>query len=267
MRTLVFLVPFVALCALGPQAAPAEENSPRGGLLGEQRGPIVQYLQEIDQIEKQAAEAKARARARLLDSLGQKRVDLPGEAQKTTPGLIGTAIVDGQPSGIAFHYEHGKLFPRELVWDRFHKQVDGKTDFPDLNITLVGYVEVPHEMTVKVSQAAGGVNGDHGTLFIDDRQIGQVGDDTAKAEVYLLTLSAGVHPVRWVLTAGTFQNSQLKFEDPRSGELLKVYYDEAQRRETGAADAREGVEAAADPSEWVQAMGPNHWRWVPLARP
>jgi hypothetical protein len=135
-----------------------------------------------------------------------------------------------------------------------------------VSITLLGQVEVPREMTVKVSQAAGGVNGDHGTLFIGDRQLGQVGDDTAKAEVYILTLPAGVHPVRWVLTGGTFQNNLLKFEDPNSGELLRVFYDDAQRRLSGAADAREGVEAAADPAEWLKAMGPAHWRWVPLGK-
>ncbi|HEX5106296.1 MAG TPA: hypothetical protein VFV87_20895 [Pirellulaceae bacterium] len=260
MRALIFCILFVA-CSFGRQTARAEENS-----LADAHRAFDQYLHEIDQIERQAAQSKAEARARLLDALGLKGAFPPAQAQKATPGLIGTAIVDGRPSGVAFHYEHGKLFPRELVWDRFHKQVDGQTYFPDLNITLVGHVEVPHEMTAKVSQAAGGVNSDHGTLFIDDRQIGQVGDDTAKAEIYLLTLSAGIHSVRWVLTAGTFQNSQLKFEDPRTGELLKVFYDEVQRRETGAADAREWVEAAADPSEWVKAMGPNHWRWVPLAK-
>jgi hypothetical protein len=121
-------------------------------------------------------------------------------------------------------------------------------------------------MTVKISHAAGGVNGDHGTLYVGGRQLGQVGDDTAKAEVYLVTLPSGVQPIRWMLTGGTFQNSLLQFEDPRTDELLRVFHDDAQRHETRAADAREGIEVNADPSEWVKAMGPNHWRWVPLGK-
>jgi hypothetical protein len=193
------------------------------------------------------------------------RGDILGQSQQT-PGLIGAALANGKPSGTVFYYEHARMFPRELVWDRFHRTVDGRLELPSLNITLVGYVEVPHEMAIKVSQAAGGVNGDHGTLFIGDRQLGQVGDDTAKAEVYVLALPAGVHPIRWVLTGGTFQNSLLKFEDPRTSELLKVFYDDAQRRQSGADSAREVVEACGDPSEWLKALGPHHWRWVPLGR-
>jgi hypothetical protein len=230
---------------------------------------IQRYLHEIEEIEKGAAQAKAAARAQLLKVLGQE----PGaplapapRAKESTPGLIGTATIEGEPSRVAFHYEHGKLFPRELIWDRFHKPTaDGGVHRPNISITLLGKVEVPHEMTVKVRQAAGGVNGDHGTLYIGDRQIGQVGDDTAKAEVYVLTLPAGVHPVRWVLTGGTFQNNLLKFEDAQTGELLRVFYDDAQYRESGAAEAREGVEACADPTEWLKALGDSHWRWVPLA--
>lgn len=264
MRKLTCLTVLITCHLLISSLSRAEEDVEIDAMMHGESRPILQYLQEIDQIEMRAAQAKAEARARLLNALGRQRATRQEEPQKTTPGLIGTAIVDGQQSGVAFHYEHGQLFRRELVWDRFHKQVEGKTQFPDLNITLVGYVEVPHEMTVKISQAAGGVNGDHGTLFVGDRQLGQVGDDTAKAEVYLLTLPAGTHPIRWVLTGGTFQNSLLKLEDPRTGELLRVFSDESQRRKTGADQASEGLEAGDDPSEWVQAMGPHHWRWVPL---
>jgi hypothetical protein len=230
---------------------------------------VKQYLAEIETIDAQAAKARAEARARLLDALAQARTpDRPAQEQKTgetAPGLIGAATIEGEPAGVAFHYEHGKLFPRELIWERFHRTSDGVTQFPNVTITLLGRVEVPQAMTVKISQAAGGVNGDHGTLFVGSRQLGKVGDDTAKAEVYLVSLPAGVHPVRWVLTGGTFQNNLLRLEDPATGQLLRVFYDGQERRKSGAAEAREHVEAAADPSEWLKAMGPNHWRWVPLA--
>jgi hypothetical protein len=278
----IILAIFFSLCVLGLRTAAGEENQPLADPSGVQkielllrgeadhapalRSAMFQYLREIDEIDKRSAEAKAEAREKLLSALGKLPAD-PAAKGASTPGLIGTAIVNGEPSGIAFHYEHGKLFPRELIWERFHRASGGPDPQSSVSITLLGHVEVPREMTVKVSQAAGGVNGDHGTLFIGDRQLGQVGDDTAKAEVYVLTLPAGVHPVRWVLTGGTFQNNLLKFEDPNSGELLRVFYDDSQRRLSGAANAREGVEAAADPTEWLKAMGPAHWRWVPLGKP
>jgi hypothetical protein len=276
----IALAILVSQCVLGLRSAAGEENQPLGEQSGVQkielllrgeadhapalRSAMFQYLQEIDEIDKRAAEAKAQAREKLLRAFGKLPADAAPKAE-ITPGLIGAATVNGEPSGIAFYYEHGKLFPRELIWERFHGK-SGPDPQTSVTITLLGQVEVPREMTVKVSQAAGGVNGDHGTLFIGDRQLGQVGDDTAKAEVYVLTLPAGVHPVRWVLTGGTFQNNLLKFEDPNSGELLRVFYDDAQRRLSGAADAREGVEAAADPTEWLKVMGPAHWRWVPLGK-
>jgi hypothetical protein len=225
---------------------------------------VKQYLAELEAIDAQAAKAKAEARARLLDALGQAAAEPDKPSRGTTSGLIGAATIEDEPAGVAFHYEDGKLFPRELIWERFHQTKDGVAHFPNVTITLLGQVEVPQDMTVKVSQAAGGVNGDHGTLFIGERQIGQVGDDTAKAEVYLLKLPAGVHPVRWVLTGGTFQNNLLKFEDPSTGEPLRVFYGDEQRKQSGAADAREHIEAAADPSEWLQAIGSRHWRWVPV---
>ena len=69
-----------------------------------------------------------------------------------------------------------------------------------------------------------------------------------------------------MLTGGTFQNNLLRFEDPVTGQLLRVFYDGEQRRQSGAAEAREHVEAAADPTEWLTTVA-GHWRWVPLGKP
>jgi hypothetical protein len=259
-----FLALVIASGLVWQMTAVADELGPAGD--DAVRQAVARYLAEIDEINKEAVQARAAARARLLDALGQPRSQPEKESPKTAPGLIGAATIEGEPAGVAFHYEHGKLFDRELIWSRFHQPIEGGIHFPNVTITLLGQVEVAQPMTVKVSQAAGGVNGDHGTLFIGDRQIGQVGDDTAKAEVYLLTLPAGIHPVRWVLTGGTFQHSLLKFEDPSSGELLPLSYTADQRHQSGAAAAREHVEAAADPTEWLKGLGTTHWRWVPVAK-
>ena len=89
--------------------------------------------------------------------------------EKRTPGLIGLAHKNGDPTQIAYHYPHGKVFPADLIRSRFH---DGETEWPPVEIALVGYVEVPHEMAVDVYHAAGGVNGDHGTLWVDGRERG-----------------------------------------------------------------------------------------------
>jgi len=175
MRWLTCLAVIVVCCALWLLPAAAEEQ--QAGRAGGSVDATLRYLREIEEIEKQAAQAKAASRARLLDVLGQERSALRPESRDTTPGLIGAALVAGEPSGIAFHYEHGQLLARELIWERFHKESEGRVHRPSISIALLGYVEVPHEMTVKVQHAAGGVNEDHGTLFVGERQLGQVGDD------------------------------------------------------------------------------------------
>jgi len=191
----------------------------------------------------------------------QTRGDQAGSAsEKRTPGLIGLAHKNGEPTQIAYHYPHGKVFPADLIRSRFH---DGETELPSVEIALVGYVEVPHKMDVHVYHAAGGVNGDHGTLFLDDHQIGQVGDDMAKNVVYTLTLPQGTHEIRWVLTGGLFQTNLLKFQTATTGDLLSVYHTAKQRDETGAAKAAKTIDAQGTVEGWPP-VDPKNWLRVSL---
>jgi hypothetical protein len=162
-------------------------------------------------------------------------------------GLIGTAEKDGEATRIAYHYPHGKVFPPALIRNQFH---DGEVNRPGVKIELVGYVEVPEVTQVDIFHAAGGVNEDHGTLYIDNRQIGQVGDDTVKNVIYTLALPKGTHPVRWVLTGGTFQANLLKFQDVKTGELLRVFHTAKQRAETGADKAVKTIDAQGELAGW-----------------
>jgi len=179
----------------------------------------------------------------------------PVANEERISGLIGTAQKNGEATGVAYHYPHGKVFPAGLIRGRFH---DDEKDLPNVRIELVGYVEVPREMAVDIFHAAGGVNGDHGTLHLDGRQLGQVGDDTVKNVIYRRTLPQGIHEVRWVLTGGLFQANLLKFQDAEGGKLLTVFHTPAQREETGAAKAAEIVDAQGDVEGW-----PHPWTRLP----
>jgi hypothetical protein len=173
-------------------------------------------------------------------------------------GLIGLARMNGEPTRIAYHYPHGKVWPAELIRSKFHD--DDTKPRPSVVITMVGYLEVPRAMAVRIYHAAGGVNEDHGTLFIGDRRIGQVGDDTAKSVVYELKLAEGTHPIRWELTGGTFQTNLLKIQNAETGELLSVYHTPKEVEETGAGAAAVTVDAqgivdgwpTVDPEKWVR---------------
>ena len=183
--------------------------------------------------------------------------DRPAENCKS--GLIGTAVKDGEPTRIAYHYPHGKVFPPGLIRDQFH---DGELNRPSVQIELVGYVEVPAEMKIDIYHAAGGVNQDHGTLYIDDRQIGQVGDDLAKFIVHTLTLRKGVHHIRWVLTGGTFQPNLLKIQDAKTGELLSVFHTARQLDDTGASKAVKTIDAQGEIDGWPPDF--KTWNRVPV---
>jgi hypothetical protein len=174
-------------------------------------------------------------------------------------GLIGTAQKNGEPTGIAYHYPHGKIFPPALIRDQFH---DGELNRPSVRIELIGYVDVPEETKLDIYHAAGGVNLDHGTLFIDGRQLGQVGDDTAKSVIYTLTLPKGTHEVRWVLTGGTFQANLLKIQNAKSGELLTLFHTQKQRDETGASKAVKTIDAQGEVEGWPPGFDPKAWTRV-----
>jgi hypothetical protein len=178
------------------------------------------------------------------------------------PGLIGLAHKDGDATGIAYRYPHGEIFPADLIRSKFH---DGEMPRPSVEIALVGYVHVPREMKVEIYHAAGGVNLDHGTLFLDGRKIGQVGDDTAKSVVYTLTLSKGEHEIRWVLTGGTFQTNLLKLQDAATAELLPVYHTDKQCDETGAAKAAVTIDAKGDVEGWP-SVDPKKWLRIPIEK-
>jgi hypothetical protein len=184
----------------------------------------------------------------------------PSANHKRVPGLIGVAQKDGEPTRIAFHYPHGKVFPPDLIRERFH---DGEKNLPSVRIELVGYVEVPRETTVDIFHAAGGVNGDHGTLHLDGRLLGQVGDDTVKNVIYTRTLPKGIHEVRWLLTGGVFQANLLKFQDAKTGDVLPVFHTAKQRKQTGAAKAAKTIDAQGAIEGWPPATDSKAWTRLP----
>lgn len=257
---------FTLLIAIGGSSVGAEQPLDRSQLVvpGLESAPldasvpqaVQEYLAEIETIEREAAEAKAQAKQRLLLKLGLAAVDTAQPDQQ--PGLIGTASINGEATNVAFHYHHGRIFLPELIRDRFPVDDDPR---PSVEITLRGYLEVPRPMTLKIWHAAGGVSHDHGELQFGERVLGILGDDTAKATIYVVNVVPGTYPIRWTLTGGVFQHNYLRFENPRTGEELRVYHDAAIREETGVHRANEMVEADAPPEDWYKISDPTEWPW------
>lgn len=203
---------------------------------------------KLAEIEARAAEEKQQVERQLQARLEQLRALRTPQA-----GLIGRTLVEGKDAKICWLYEHGKILPAEPIRGEFH---DGDL-MPQVKITFEGQVQLPAEMVVKIWHGAGGVNGDHGTLYLDDRLLGVVGDDTVKNMIYLVKLTSGTHTVRWELTGGYYRENLLKLENPQTGELLPLTHPATQTPQPG----ERLIKACAPWESWPTATAPGLWRW------
>jgi hypothetical protein len=171
------------------------------------------------------------------------------------PGLIGRTFLDGKDVGIVFRYEHGKVFRHELVERKFAEKLDRPLPHRGLEVILRGRLHVPREMTVHARHAGGSVSHGIQTLWINGLEIGSVGDNTRKSEVYRLTLEAGTHRVKWVLRGGRFGNNLLQFEDPQTGKPLSLTFSAEDLKEVGKVSARDVAEAVSEERGWPIPQG------------
>jgi hypothetical protein len=171
----------------------------------------------------------------------------PGKAVQPGPGLIGRTSSQGKDVGLVFRYEHGKVFRHELVERAFAEKFDKMVPHKGVEVVLQGRLHVPRKMTIQVRHAGGSVSHGVQTLFVNNKLLGTVGDDTQKSRIYSLRLKAGTYPVKWVLTGGRFGNNLLRFEDPRTGKLLPLTFSEQDLKKAGKFGA--GDMAVADSNE------------------
>ena len=87
--------------------------------------------------------------------------------------------------------------------------------------------------------------------------IGTVGDDTYKNVIYVLTLEAGIHPVRWDLTGGYFRHNLLKCENPQTGVLLRLTHTQS----PNSKNEHRQIDACKPLKSWKTAITPSQWRW------
>lgn len=144
-------------------------------------------------------------------------------------GLIGRLamqiVSSGSPSepsnpthfdpGYIYQYVPGQFFHRDVL------PLDLTEDHRFV-VTLNGQLVVPHDMVAKIWHAGGGVSHDQCRLYVDDRLLGVVGDNTDKHKIYEVPLLKGCHDIRWELTGGTFRTNMLVVQDSETGQRIEI---------------------------------------------
>ena len=139
------------------------------------------------------------------------------------PGLVGRTKISGKPVDIVWICEHGQTFRHDelakVVTARLRSMPRG-----GLSVVFQGGLHLKRGMKVQIRHVGGSSTGGVHSLSIDGKVVSQVGDDRSKNHVSEQGLARGKHTIRWVLTGGLFGNSFVKFENPRTGDLLPLYF-------------------------------------------
>lgn len=160
---------------------------------------------------------RAKAEKRVAEAGATQEATGPSIATGMVRGMIGLTEVSGRQTGILFRYKPGMVFNNATIQETLGAHGHG---MKGVKITLHGVLTVSSNGTVLLWHRGGSSSGGVHRLYIDNNEIGSIGDDRSKKSVYKVKLKAGAHAVQWVLTGGNFGNSSLNaFTEDGSREI------------------------------------------------
>lgn len=218
---------------------------------------------EIEAIQAKVSEEiqklRAMERERILAVISQNddSVCVPADAK---PGLVGRVYVKKLPVPLAVHYEHGKLFEhaalekyRAVFEDRDVLLGEGVRN---ISIVLRGRFDLPRPTNLKIWHAGGSPTAGVHTLYIDDKAIGTVGDDTTKNTVYRIKLNEGTHAVKWVMGGGDFGSSMVKIHNADTSKPIALWHAKEELNPIADDSIQAMLHITADNSVW---SAPDAW--------
>ncbi|WDI42612.1 hypothetical protein [Bremerella sp. P1] len=179
----------------------------------------------------------------LRDAPPQSSSDLPGDNSQASPGLIGMATIENKATGVAFHYNNGKVLAPSLL-DHADLPSDG------IQIDFRGELRLPKELTVRVRHAGGSSNRGYATLSLDGKVIETLGDDRKKVSEHVLELAGGSHAIRWQIEGGDIGHCLLEFADAANGNRLPLVHDPGMFQELGGNAQTRMVEVDSQKIGW-----------------
>jgi hypothetical protein len=166
-------------------------------------------------VEKQIAELDRRAQ-RAGQAAGHRVA-----GARAAEGMIGRCLVDNVDARLILGYRPGQFLHDETVRTALGKQgIAGGS----IQLELHGVLEVPRDMELTITHIGGSSNSGVLRLYLNDRELGAVGDNRTKSTVYTLALPKGLYAVRWLLSGGDLGSCDIEFAETGRDELLPVYY-------------------------------------------
>lgn len=135
-------------------------------------------------------------------------------------GLLGRVQTGGADAGVLWKYDSGLRISNQSISDIL---VQAKVARGKLRIEFVGLVFVPESGTVNITHTGGSATGTL-TLFVDNKQLGEIGASRATSDVYKVDLNAGEHTIRWILAGDDLGTSSLALTNASSGQPLVAYH-------------------------------------------
>ena len=143
------------------------------------------------------------------------------------PGLVGRMTVtqngQGIDAGVLFTYQPGMVFLHDTVASLLGPNAPAIISAKGITIQMAGVLYVPSDMEVAVWHAGGSSTGGNVFLYLDGREVSNVGDDKGKNNPYRFSMTKGEHAIGWKFRGGQLGNSLVDFYDGKTGEPLAVY--------------------------------------------
>jgi hypothetical protein len=92
-----------------------------------------------------------------------------------------------------------------------------------LRLEFAGLLYLPESATVNITHSGGSPNGTL-TLYVDNKQLGEIGGQRATSDVYKIDLNAGEHQIRWILAGDDLGSSSVNFTNSVTAKSLPVYH-------------------------------------------
>lgn len=163
-------------------------------------------------------------------------------------GMIGRITMQRGDLGALLHFEPGKIFFNVRLLEIF-SELGVKPD--KFQIDFVGKLKLEEAKRVRIDLAGAHQGGGELKLFINGRQVGEVGDGNKNKtfESYRVPMQPGEYTLLWQLSGMHIGQARIELVDMATDQALPVVYDQALMKRAKALPTRTEVYVTGRPQQ------------------